>query len=102
MYGQHVVRFRFLMSDRFPDECAIRVGVWEHSENSYSGHRETEKDSVTWIMQLKVTVQNVIHANGVLGSYYFNNDTVRGVHYYHILKTYLWSALQEFPQDAVF
>lgn len=43
-----------------------------------------------------------MHADGVLGSYYITNNTIKGVDYYRMLDTNAQSEPQQFPHDAVF
>lgn len=37
----------------------------------------------------------------MISPYYFNNDSVRGVNFYHNLDIYILSEAQQFPQIAV-
>ena len=54
---------------------------------------------------LKFTVWCGVHANDFIGSYFFRNEeeaavTVNGVRYWYMLKTFLFTKMQEFSRNG--
>lgn len=41
-----------------------------------------------------------LHDNGVVGPYFFNNDTGRGANYYYMLDTYVQLKAQQFSHNS--
>lgn len=69
VYVQHVADSDFLREIFFYEECLLRLGISEHSKQSYLGLKKPNKDSSTGTKQRKVTVWWAVHTNGVVGSF---------------------------------
>lgn len=65
------------------------------------GPYNTRKTQQHELRNGKVPVLCSAHANGVLGSYFLNDGTIRKVDYYQMLYSYVHSDAQQLPQDPI-
>lgn len=75
-----------------------RVRICRHSEHS-SLDQKPNRYSTTWTTQQILTTWCAVQANSVIGEYYLNNETVRRVHDYQLLDTYVRLEAQPIHQD---
>lgn len=87
----------------FPDECVLHMSGIAKILNSHILSTENSRD----FQQHKIhsdrrTTWFAMHVNGVLDTYYFDKQTVRGADYNHLLHIYIRAQASNFPSNDLF
>ena len=84
----------------FLDECVFHMSGIANNQNArFWGSDSPRLVQDHQINSANITVCCAVYLNGVLNPYYFDNETMRGKYYHHLLSTYVWNSKHLFPSN---